>query len=64
MTNAEKFEEVFGFEPNVHSCMRRECTVKLKLADLLDKLPVILDCGTCSEDYWDSEYEGVEKCES
>lgn len=58
MTNAEKFEEVFGFEPNVHSCMRRECTVELKLADLLDKLPVTLDCGTCSEDFWDSEYKG------
>lgn len=49
MTNAEKFKEVFGFEPDKSSCPTVWC----------------IDCPLRSCDsaleWWDSEYKGLNK---
>ena len=49
MTNAEKYEEVFGFEPDLSACPVESCT----------KCPVKdkrLDSISCSKIWWNSEY--------
>jgi hypothetical protein len=53
MTNAEKYQEVFGFPPDKGSCPAEDCHV----------CPI----NNCSEDFgrestfewWDEEYKGV-----
>ena len=45
MTNAQKYEEVFGFPPDKFSCPMEEC----------DKCPCNYNCDSYS--WWDSEYK-------
>ena len=48
MTNAEKFEEVFGFKPDIH----RHCVVPMSVCE---KMP---NCRTCPfYAFWDKEYK-------
>lgn len=50
MTNAEKYKEVFGFEPDRSMCIAISC----------DKCPVY-EQGSCvgDIDWWGEEYVGV-----
>ena len=52
MTNAQKYEEVFGFPPDKVGCPTKEC----------DRCPCNrIDIYTCaSERWWDSEYKELE----
>ena len=46
MTNAEKYKEVFGFEPNKYGCVAKEC----------DSCPLIgTNCKT--HNWWNKEYK-------
>ena len=47
MTNAEKFEEVFGFEPDPNSCVMYTGCFNCKYADR----------NSCTYDFWDEEYQ-------
>lgn len=49
MTNAEKYKEVFGFEPEYNNCIANVCNI----CPLVGK-----KCfGTGVEDWWNSEYK-------
>lgn len=50
MTNAEKYQEVFGFPPEKRNCPTKECDICP-----IDKEG--LSCAT-TEDWWDEEYKG------
>ena len=51
MINAEKFEEVFGFEPNYAGCITAKC-----INCPLDGTTVLGHCNT--NEWWASEYKG------
>ena len=52
MTNREKFKEVFGFYPDVASCVvpRKICAIEIKKGND--------DCYNCPfDEWWDKEYK-------
>ena len=51
MTNAEKYEEVFGMEVNQMSCPTKYC----------EDCPLHTPMDVCKpfNEFWDSEYKGV-----
>lgn len=50
MTNAEKFEEVFGFKANTQQCYMPECL----------QCPTDDGCDICPYDKWlEEEYTGI-----
>ena len=49
MTNAEKYKEVFGVEPDHSECSRSTC----------EECPAITRYSGCSYEWWNSEYKGV-----
>ena len=52
MTNAEKYNEVFGFFPDITSCPTNSCNI------CPGKVDDNLNC-TCT--WWDEEYKGDKK---
>lgn len=51
MTNAQKYEEVFGFPPDQDMCPTKDC----------DKCPVDnYHDSYCINEWWDSEYKEPE----
>ena len=49
MTNAEKYEEVFGFKPNTNMCPTTSC----------QDCPGEVKENICTCAWWDSEYKSV-----
>ncbi len=47
MTNAEKFEEIFGLEPDTTQCPIEDCS----------KCPLYDEEYYCTETWWESEYK-------
>ena len=48
MTNAEKYKEVFGFEPDTNRCPTTNC----------QDCPAEVEQCICTCAWWDSEYKG------
>lgn len=48
MTNAEKYKEVFGFEPNKNMCPTTSC----------QECPGEVQESICTCAWWDSEWKG------
>ena len=46
MTNAEKYKEVFGFEPNGYGCITKRC----------DDCPLV-NTNCMTHDWWHQEYK-------
>ena len=53
MTNAEKYEEIFGIKPDMTSCPTRKC-VECPLYNTNTHL-----CGQDTRMWWVSDYKGV-----
>lgn len=52
MTNAEKFKEVFGFYPDVDSCVMINPCCTCKYEDFNDLQ------SDCANKFWNDEYKG------
>lgn len=56
MTNAEKFKEVFGFEPAKDVCPDESCSIAKDYVKTHS--PHSYSCDDCIGWWWDSEYQG------
>ena len=60
MTNADKFEEVFGFEPKIADCVAVDC-LQCPIADW-KRLDFCEGCGKNVKKWWyHTEYKEPEK---
>ena len=51
MTNKEKYQEVFGFEPDEECCPTVDC----------EECPAKSEYALCPKRWWNSEYRGNDK---
>ena len=60
-TNAEKFKEIFGFEPDINHCVLKSCSMCGKVSQKL-KFDSGYAYGWChhAKTWWNSEYRELE----
>lgn len=57
MTNAEKYEEVFGFPPDTGNCPAEDCPI-CPCADLKHNNGHNYCVNSSTHDWWNEEYKG------
>lgn len=55
MTNAEKFKEVFGFDPDTSICIRDDCPDKYADCEWYNRFRGMCQC----DEWWGEEFKEV-----